>query len=182
MASFLFYGITCLIRLIEFDPKFLTFEEHICVRQVLSDKWFPLRRSRLPLRGALPARPGHETSRSRAQETACCRGAWVWPARFGTGLLGTYLNGYLVLQAKIHFRTAQIKQFLKLLARKRLGTVGPSTRLAGAERWPPTSAPGQAAFRCRHGGSDADCEGAGGSQGEGAGGAQGEVAGTSCPS
>ena len=32
------------------------------------------------------------------------------------------LNGYLVLQANIHFRTSQSKHILKLLARKRLGT------------------------------------------------------------
>ena len=31
-------------------------------------------------------------------------------------------NGYLALQGNIHFRTAQFKQFLKLLARKTLGT------------------------------------------------------------
>ena len=31
-------------------------------------------------------------------------------------------NGYLVLQGNMHFRTARSKKFLKLLARKRLGT------------------------------------------------------------
>ena len=36
--------------------------------------------------------------------------------------MGTWLNGYLVLQGNIHFSTAQFKLFLKLLARKRLGT------------------------------------------------------------
>ena len=30
MASFVFYGITCLIRLIEVAPLFTTFEENIC--------------------------------------------------------------------------------------------------------------------------------------------------------
>ena len=37
-------------------------------------------------------------------------------------LMGTYLNGYLVLQGNIPFRTARSRQFQKLLARKRLGT------------------------------------------------------------
>ncbi len=44
------------------------------------------------------------------------------PAPIGTGLMGTYLNGYLALQRNIPSRTAQFKQFLELLARKRLGT------------------------------------------------------------
>ena len=41
--------------------------------------------------------------------------------RIGTGLMGTLVNGYLVLQGNLHFRDAQFKQFLELLARKRLG-------------------------------------------------------------
>ena len=36
--------------------------------------------------------------------------------------MGTKLNGYVILQGNIHFRTAQFKHFLNLLARKRLGT------------------------------------------------------------
>ena len=41
-ASVVVYGITCLIRLIEFAAWFTTFEEHTCVRQVVLDKRFPL--------------------------------------------------------------------------------------------------------------------------------------------
>ena len=36
--------------------------------------------------------------------------------------MGTQLNRYLVLQGNIRFRTAKLHNFLKLLARKRLGT------------------------------------------------------------
>ena len=36
--------------------------------------------------------------------------------------MGTWLNGYLVLQGNIPFGTAQSKYILKLLARTRLGT------------------------------------------------------------
>ena len=42
--------------------------------------------------------------------------------RFGTSLMGTELNGYLVLQGNIPLRTSHFKDILKLLARKRLGT------------------------------------------------------------
>ena len=35
----------------------------------------------------------------------------------GAGSMGTELNGCLVLQADIHFRTEQFKQFLKLPTR-----------------------------------------------------------------
>ena len=43
-------------------------------------------------------------------------------APFGTGSMGNQLTGYLVLQGNIPFRTAQFKHFIKLLARKRLGS------------------------------------------------------------
>ena len=40
---------------------------------------------------------------------------------FGTGLMGTQLNGYLVLQGKIPLRTSQLRHVLKLPARKKAG-------------------------------------------------------------
>ena len=40
----------------------------------------------------------------------------------GTGLMGTQLDGYPVLQGNVHFTTAQFNRFLKLLARKKLHT------------------------------------------------------------
>ena len=40
----------------------------------------------------------------------------------GTGFMGTWLSGYLVLQGNIHLRTAQFQHLLKLPANKRLGT------------------------------------------------------------
>ena len=48
----------------------------------------------------------------------------IWRASppIGTGLMRTWLDGYLDLQGNIHFRTAHSKSFLELLARKRLGT------------------------------------------------------------
>ena len=49
-ASFVFYGITGLIRLIEFAVWFATFEEK-CVRQVVLDKWFPLAHTQLGSQG-----------------------------------------------------------------------------------------------------------------------------------
>ena len=39
-------------------------------------------------------------------------------ALFGTALVGTLLNGYLVLQRSIPLRTSQLRHILKLLARK----------------------------------------------------------------
>ena len=46
-----------------------------------------------------------------------------WVLRMlGTGLMGTYLNGHLVLQGNIPLRTSRFKRILKLFARKRLGT------------------------------------------------------------
>ena len=42
--------------------------------------------------------------------------------KVGTGLMGTQLNGYLVLQGNIPFRTAQSKHVVELLARKRRST------------------------------------------------------------
>ena len=41
---------------------------------------------------------------------------------FGTGLMGTWLNGYLILQGNIPLRNLQVKHILKLLAGKILGT------------------------------------------------------------
>ena len=41
---------------------------------------------------------------------------------FGTGFMGIWLNGYLVLQGNIPLRTSACKNLLKLLAGKRLGT------------------------------------------------------------
>ena len=56
------------------------------------------------------------------------------PSGFGTGFMGTWLNGYPVLQGTIPLRTSQFKHIRKLLARERLGTPsGLSTRLAGAD-------------------------------------------------
>ena len=37
-ALFVFYGIACLIRLIEFAALFATSEEHMCERQAVLDK------------------------------------------------------------------------------------------------------------------------------------------------
>ena len=56
-------------------------------------------------------------------------------ARVGTGLMGTWLNGYLVLQGNRHLRTSQLKHIQKLLAGKRPARyrLGLSTRLAVAE-------------------------------------------------
>ena len=58
----------------------------------------------------------------------------------GTGLMGTWLNGYLVLQGNIPLRASQSMHILKLLARQILGTGSAKYpfRLAGAE----TTAPG----------------------------------------
>ena len=51
----------------------------------------------------------------------------------GTGLMGTQLNVYLVLQENIPLRTSQFKHIIKLQSRKRLGNLGLSTHLAGAD-------------------------------------------------
>ena len=40
----------------------------------------------------------------------------------GKGLMGTQLNGYLVLQGNLNLRTARFEHFPKVLARERLGT------------------------------------------------------------
>ena len=41
---------------------------------------------------------------------------------FCTGVMGTWLNGYLVLQGNIPLRTSRFRHIPKLLARERLGT------------------------------------------------------------
>ena len=43
-------------------------------------------------------------------------------ATLGTGLMGTYLNGYLDLQENMHFGAEWLKTILELLARKIIGT------------------------------------------------------------
>ena len=43
-------------------------------------------------------------------------------AKVGTGLMGTWLHGSLVLQGSIPLPTSQFKHLQKLLARERLGT------------------------------------------------------------
>ena len=65
-----------------------------------------------------------KVGRSRSRRVAGMERRCTTPerARVGTGLTGTQLNGYLVLQGNIPLRTAQFKHTLKLLARKMPGT------------------------------------------------------------
>ena len=65
--------------------------------------------------------PPHFWARSRLHACAYSGQASQCGLRSGR-LLRLLLNGYLVLQGKMHLRTAQSKDFLKLLARERLGT------------------------------------------------------------
>ena len=62
------------------------------------------------------------------QRARSCAQAWLLGSlsfgltMFGTGLMGTKLNGYLVLQGNIPLRTSPFMHILKLLARNILGT------------------------------------------------------------
>ena len=53
--------------------------------------------------------------------TSVCAYAACW-LLIGTGFMGTWLNGYLVLQGNIPLRSVETKHVLKLLAGERLGT------------------------------------------------------------
>ena len=54
----------------------------------------------------------------------------------GMGFYFVHLNGYLVLQGSIRFRTPRLKQFPKVMARERLGTRWAIREMGGAPRNP----------------------------------------------